>query len=194
MTFRGRSTRRLNTKKGRPGETPGRPSISPQQSAARTAAQRASRSQEGRCQAAWLRRRLGARASCVPVRSSLLLGARLRSARHRRRNKLSVVTHPHLRLEPSNFRAFYCSAALNRAVNGAANSAHLWGGAADFTVPGFGDPADVIRIRPRPRRGQPPMPDRTADSRFPSRTCSSWEANLSIAAYPVRKRAVTHCC
>jgi len=88
---------------------------------------------------------LGARASCVPVRSSLLLGARLRSARHRRRNKLSVVTHPHLRLEPSNFRAFYCSAALNRAVNGAANSAHLWGGAADFTVPGFGDPADVIR-------------------------------------------------
>jgi hypothetical protein len=39
----------------------------------------------------------------------------------------------------------YRSPQLNRAVGGAADSAHVWGGAADFTVPGFGDPLDMIR-------------------------------------------------
>ena len=32
---------------------------------------------------------------------------------------------------------------LNAAVGGSSNSAHLWGGAADFTAPGFGTPGDV---------------------------------------------------
>jgi zinc D-Ala-D-Ala carboxypeptidase len=34
---------------------------------------------------------------------------------------------------------------LNRAVNGAPNSAHLWGGACDFTSPGYGHPLEVAR-------------------------------------------------
>jgi len=32
---------------------------------------------------------------------------------------------------------------LNAAVGGATNSAHVWGGAADFTIPAFGSPLDV---------------------------------------------------
>jgi zinc D-Ala-D-Ala carboxypeptidase len=37
----------------------------------------------------------------------------------------------------------YRSPGLNRAINGATNSAHIWGGAADFTCPGFGSPLVV---------------------------------------------------
>jgi zinc D-Ala-D-Ala carboxypeptidase len=39
----------------------------------------------------------------------------------------------------------YRSPQLNLAVGGVVDSAHVWGGAADFTVPGFGEPLDVIR-------------------------------------------------
>lgn len=34
---------------------------------------------------------------------------------------------------------------LNSAVGGATNSAHRWGGAADFTVPAYGSPLEVCR-------------------------------------------------
>ena len=37
----------------------------------------------------------------------------------------------------------YRCPAVNDAVGGATNSAHTWGGAADFTVPGFGSVLDV---------------------------------------------------
>lgn len=33
----------------------------------------------------------------------------------------------------------------NPAVRGAANSAHVWGGAADFISPGYGSPLDICR-------------------------------------------------
>lgn len=39
----------------------------------------------------------------------------------------------------------YRSPRVNHAVGGATNSAHQWGGAADFIVPGFGSPLDVAR-------------------------------------------------
>jgi hypothetical protein len=34
---------------------------------------------------------------------------------------------------------------LNEAIGGASNSAHLYGCAADFTIPGFGDVLDICR-------------------------------------------------
>ena len=37
----------------------------------------------------------------------------------------------------------YRCAAVNAAVGGASNSAHVWGGAADFTIPAFGSVLDV---------------------------------------------------
>lgn len=40
----------------------------------------------------------------------------------------------------------YRSPAVNQAVGGASNSAHLSGLAADFTAPGFGSPRDICRV------------------------------------------------
>ena len=39
----------------------------------------------------------------------------------------------------------YRGAAVNTAIGGAPESAHLWGGAADIIVPGFGPPLQVVR-------------------------------------------------
>jgi zinc D-Ala-D-Ala carboxypeptidase len=40
----------------------------------------------------------------------------------------------------------YRAPAVNQAVGGAASSAHMWGGAADFIVPGYGSPLEVARF------------------------------------------------
>ncbi|KVE34452.1 D-Ala-D-Ala carboxypeptidase family metallohydrolase [Burkholderia sp. BDU5] len=46
---------------------------------------------------------------------------------------------------PVNVTSGYRAAALNRAVGGVPNSAHLTGLAADFTCPKFGSPLDICR-------------------------------------------------
>lgn len=39
----------------------------------------------------------------------------------------------------------YRAPKVNAAVGGSSNSAHIWGGAADFTCPGFGTPLAICR-------------------------------------------------
>ena len=46
---------------------------------------------------------------------------------------------------PIRIHSGYRSPALNRVINGAANSAHCSGFAADFTCPGFGSPLSICR-------------------------------------------------
>lgn len=45
--------------------------------------------------------------------------------------------------KPVTVSSGYRSAAVNRAVGGASNSAHIVGLAVDFTVPGFGTPLEI---------------------------------------------------
>lgn len=47
--------------------------------------------------------------------------------------------------QPIHVNSGYRSPALNKAVGGASNSAHMTGHAVDFICPGFGTPLDVCR-------------------------------------------------
>lgn len=46
---------------------------------------------------------------------------------------------------PIHVNSWYRSPALNRAVNGAKDSAHMYGWAVDFVCPGFGTPLEIVK-------------------------------------------------
>lgn len=58
---------------------------------------------------------------------------------------------------PIHVNSGYRSAAVNAAVGGVANSAHLTGHACDFVCPQAGDPLLICRILSAPYDGLPPI-------------------------------------
>lgn len=79
-----------------------------------------------------------ARKSIDNTPSAIVVGELRTTAELLERVRTIVGGHPIL------ISSGYRSPQLNRAIGGAPDSAHVWGGAADFTAPGFGEPLDVI--------------------------------------------------